>query len=374
MTRSESDVLVVFPTRYCNIECDHCIVDSGPRRRGTIDVAAASTAIEGAAMAGMSAVVFSGGESLVYEPALLSMCEHAHRLGLRTRVFTNGFWARSASRAQDQLERLARGHVDELVVSIDEYHAPWVPPDRVHHIVRAATHAAAVPFIFYQLVVPPRAMPDPEPGVWPPAVLQVLDAYGLAVERCVPFAAVDERCRRDPLGPAHALDALTREHMVLQWLPAFSGGRTRQRLPTLGTQRSLADAPGRGCAAVGRQITVTPEGNVYPCCSTWTNLAQRSLGRLTEVPRPADFADMVDEIRADPVVRAIHHHGPGRMLAVLAEEGHAIRGRYADICDRCEDLLSRFGRPQLEHAARELEGRTMLAWLTSDAPVDRSDA
>lgn len=374
MTRTESDVLVVFPTRYCNIECDHCIVDSGPRRRGTIDVAAARAAIEGAAMAGMRAVVFSGGESLAVEPALLAMCEHAHRFGLLTRVFTNGFWARSAARAQDVLERLARSHVDELVVSIDEFHAPWVPPDRVHHIVRAATQAESVPFIYYQIVVPPHAMPEPEPGVWPRAVLQVLDAYGLAVERCVPFADVDERCRSHPTGSAQALDALTREHMVLQWLPAFSGGRTRRRLPTLGTQRSLADAPGSGCSAVGRQITVTPEGDVYPCCSTWTNLSPRALGRLADAPRPADFAGLVDEIRADAVVRAIQHHGPGRMLAVLAEEGHAIRGRYADICDRCEDLLSRFERAQLEQAAHELEGRTMLTWLTNDSSVERSDA
>lgn len=354
--------LVLFLTRQCNIECDHCIVDSGPRRRGVLDPAAAMAAIDGAAAAGLRTLVFSGGESLLHAEPLARLCLHARDRGLRTRVFSNGWWGRSVAEAQAMLERLVADGVDELVVSLDSYHLPWVPAERLRNIVAATASAATTPFVYYQMVVPPPVDAAPAGGL-PPAVAAELAAYGLPAARALAFAAVDGWCRASGLSVAAALEVLTRERLVVQWLPLFVGGRAQRRLPTLALRRPLALAPGEGCASAGRQITVASDGAVFPCCSSWSSADAHRLGRVGPEDGAAGFAELTRRIADDPLVLAIHRLGPGRLLAALRDAGHAVTGSYSDICNMCEDLLRRFTREQLLAAAAELHARMVLDWL-----------
>src|SRR5213593_1868449 len=94
---SQPETFLVLPyTGLCNATCAHCVVESGPTRRDRIGAATAVAAIRGASQtSGMRMVVFSGGESFIYLDEVLGLCRQAGDLGLRTRIISNGYWARS---------------------------------------------------------------------------------------------------------------------------------------------------------------------------------------------------------------------------------------------------------------------------------------
>lgn len=361
------DVLVLFLTRYCNIACDHCIVDSGRERRGVMGRDLATAAIAGATAAGLRAVVFSGGESLVYEDELLHLAGVARRAGMTTRVFTNAFWARSLDDARMALARLAALGVDELVVSMDAHHLPFMPAERVRNVRAAAATARPLPFIYYQMVLDPGELDGPPPpaGEVPRAALAVLRAYGMEESRCVPFADVARRCQHAAdrgIDPGIVLESMARDHVVVQWLPAFRGGRARG-LATLRARRDLGPAEGGGCAAAGRQLTVTPEGLVFPCCSSWTNYAPQAVGAFDAGARPDDFVARLEAARRDPLVGAVRALGPGAVIQELHAQGHAIEGRWSDICDMCASLLGGFPPQALRDAAERAAERWITQWV-----------
>src|SRR5215467_5147235 len=109
--------LSIMPTLRCTAACAHCGTHSSPKVRTKLDRSALFKAIEEAAEIKYAAVVFTGGEPLLEWDLTVAGIRHAAKLGLRTRIVSNGFWARTDDRAKSAICELMDAGLDELNLS-----------------------------------------------------------------------------------------------------------------------------------------------------------------------------------------------------------------------------------------------------------------
>jgi MoaA/NifB/PqqE/SkfB family radical SAM enzyme len=120
-----SAILQVHPSRRCNLRCRHCYSSSGPWVADTIDPDVLRRTVIDASGLGYDVLAVSGGEPLLFR-GLSSLLRHAHELGMRTAVTTNGLLL-----TERRLCELV-GLVDVLAISLDgrpERH-DWIRGDR----------------------------------------------------------------------------------------------------------------------------------------------------------------------------------------------------------------------------------------------------
>ena len=82
-------IIHLHPTRHCNLACLHCYSSSDPRQTAALDPSVVGRALEVLRAEGYAHVSLSGGEPLVYQP-LEEVVDHAHALGYRVTMITNG--------------------------------------------------------------------------------------------------------------------------------------------------------------------------------------------------------------------------------------------------------------------------------------------
>lgn len=131
--------LNVLITNWCNAKCDHCCMNAGPTRHDKLDFAAIKKAIsELHAQHTLRLVVFAGGEPTIERATLSQSIRFCSELGIRTRLVTNAFWAKSAAAAFRYLKELRADGLVEINVSCDDYHLPYVPVGNVKNVWQAA--------------------------------------------------------------------------------------------------------------------------------------------------------------------------------------------------------------------------------------------
>lgn len=127
---------VVFSyTDKCNIQCDHCIVDSGPARTEKMDYEKAQAVIRDAGEMGtIKRITFTGGESLLFINEIGPLMSLTRSLGMNTALVSNGSWATSPEQAQKMLAKLEEHGLNELVISVSQWHSKFVPMERLDSI------------------------------------------------------------------------------------------------------------------------------------------------------------------------------------------------------------------------------------------------
>src|SRR5262245_21912250 len=106
-------IIHLHPTRLCNLACLHCYSESGPKLKAALDLEPLQQALQLLKGEGYTQVSLSGGEPLTYGP-LLPLIDHAHTLGFRVTMITNGLFP--AKRMDEVVSRLdgveiGRAHV-----------------------------------------------------------------------------------------------------------------------------------------------------------------------------------------------------------------------------------------------------------------------
>ena len=71
-------------------------------------------------------VVFSGGECTLLGADLIKMIKYASSKGLRTRIVTNGWWAKSYKIANEKIKEFKFAGLDEINFSTGDEHQKWV--------------------------------------------------------------------------------------------------------------------------------------------------------------------------------------------------------------------------------------------------------
>lgn len=293
--RGYGDKLVLVYTMACPLKCDFCchpVEDYGPvkiRKDEAIDWIRQTADIESFGL-----VAFTGGEPFLYHRELAEILEATHRPGLQMRIVTAAHWAATPQKALDMLRPLQERGLTELSVSTDPSHQEFVPASFAENASKAALELGLVT-----------------------EFAGVFWRQGIAIEDVVdvPAGALTTRGLVAPTGRAKRAEIDARSYGFVD------------------------DARFGACGDPGYyDLTVYPDGEVYPCCSGGFQIeAGLSFGNL----RRERVAEVFGRMRGDRYTRLIIDVGlyPVYQVAKLKfPEVYAKlppREDVASICELC---------------------------------------
>ena len=118
-------------TNYqCNAACRHCLYACSPERTGGYIRPKIAKEICGLLReGGCTSVHIGGGEPFLDIDGLVMLLETARKSGITVEyIETNAFWAADEDRAVKYLRALEAAGGDTLCISLDPFHAEYVPP------------------------------------------------------------------------------------------------------------------------------------------------------------------------------------------------------------------------------------------------------
>jgi pyruvate-formate lyase-activating enzyme len=289
--------LVFLFTRRCNFNCDHCSVSASPDRRETISGDIMKKAIEHAyALPSIRAMVFTGGEPTLYSELLKEGLTYAREKGVLTRVVTNAWWAKTPDRATRFLDELVTCGLNELNISYDDFHAPYLKiyggEQNVVNAVRAAKELG----------------------------LEVL--IGIVIH---PKARITSNYLRQLF-----LDAgIIGEVRILEDY-LFPLGRARYKLPKNVFVPDPEKATELGCRDAGKTLVILPSGEVTFCCGHILCSEAQRLITLGDLTSEGTLAEMVERMQRNVLYWWLHLEGPGAVLRELGISQKVYRN-----CEAC---------------------------------------
>lgn len=287
---------LAFPCRYlnlrftyhCNIRCRHCYNDSGPdRRRDRLDLQHMLSLVRDMPGAGIPGLNLTGGEPFLYPDDVLSLVREARRRGVTTiRIFTNGFWARSADAATQTLLQLQQAGfgaspTDLLKVSAGSFHREFLGDDLIARIADAH-------FAIFRRPIEADIEIDP---------------------------SGDDRSKPVTYWTAAAG---TRAAVVIRDVSAVGRG-----LEVAGDGGDGGRTP---CRLID-QLAVEPDGAVRPCCGL---NAQNSGVRIANAQQQS-LREMVKRMQNDPLLQVVATT-PMREVFTLVGKTAPATGRMCELC------------------------------------------
>jgi hypothetical protein len=293
--------LKVHLTYGCSSECSHCRFSC---RRETAEAVDPALVMETArvlkARNGLDLVVLMGGEPGLVPGVTHALCAGLSGMGLPLRVETNASWAVSDAAAEAFLRPLAAVQAS-VCFSVDAWHAPFIPLDRVMRAIRVC-----------------RA---------------------LGGQCCIESAYLDyPGCRHPKDRETKALLRLIDEAFP-EKVPGYEGtilfnGRASRDLAPLVSSGS--GVPREACTAVpwwsdsGIEglglLELDPSGLLSKGCGI-------AIGTAEDVERLLDGYDP----RRHPILGILLTEGPYGLARMAAKRGYEIREDYADKCHLCQE-------------------------------------
>ena len=121
-------------TELCTGDCRHCSQGGVPRRPDRIDPGIAADAVRKiAGTYDIKTVMVFGGEPLLHPDAVREIMSAATGIGIeRRQVITNGFFSTDPGEIRDMAKMLSECGVNDLLLSVDAFHAEKIPTGTVH--------------------------------------------------------------------------------------------------------------------------------------------------------------------------------------------------------------------------------------------------
>ena len=117
------DKLSIVVTDKCNAECEFCCLNCSPRNTNVRTEEELRRVIrEAADLDGLKEICFTGGEPLLYMDLVETGSAFAKGLGLKSAVYTNGFWGSDSGQAGEWVQRLKAAGVYRIHFSADPSH------------------------------------------------------------------------------------------------------------------------------------------------------------------------------------------------------------------------------------------------------------
>lgn len=121
----------------CNATCDHCLIQSNPRRRQKLNPEIATEILRQGAAYGKSFLDLSGGEMMLHPKEVMEVASAARDLGYYVCLNTNAFWARTPATARSILADLKAAGLRAVFPSASAYHLKYVPLERIKFLREA---------------------------------------------------------------------------------------------------------------------------------------------------------------------------------------------------------------------------------------------
>ena len=283
-------------TYHCNIECRHCYNSSGPdKKRQHIPLEPMLAIIAQMPDVGIGHLNLTGGEPFLYPDHLTALIAAGRAAGLRgISIYTNGFWAATAARATQALERLSavgfmQGPQDHIKMSTGIYHQEFVGFDRVLTLAR-----------IYHAMFGRRLRVDCEVATsgddTEGQVRREVNAAGLTDRVDLSFRGIST------LGRGKNLDAIAKDRI---------------------------DAP---CNDI-YQIVFDPDGSARPCCG----LNNENHGVLIGQLETHRLDDLVKRMQSDPILQFLATNPMSAIFDHVKTPRNA--DGYTSPCHLCQDAI-----------------------------------
>lgn len=296
-----------FAVSYkCNLECDHCCVESGPRRSGShLSVKMMLSLIDNMKAVGdLRRVAFTGGEALLFSREILPAIRHCKQLGVDTRVVTNATWAINEEVASQVAKTYAEAGLTEFAMSYSVYHRKAVPFERYVYATRAALSYG----IGIQFLITVCADGDVQVDTVRSKLAEFVGLEGQPITFHASALVQTGRARKLPLGAFEVMQ--------------------------------LGSVPKVGCGMVLNPSVVTAENNVMACCGyPYQECDELKIGSLDD---GTSLSQMLHQARRNLILRWIHAVGPWRILQTIHPQRYTEETQVlgAHICQGCNLLFS----------------------------------
>jgi MoaA/NifB/PqqE/SkfB family radical SAM enzyme len=236
----------------------------------------------------------SGGEGFIDFKKMVAVFSCARDVGFRSvGATTNAFWALTSEIAALRCEQLAAAGVTYLEVSMDHWHLPYVPLERVRNLLRAAK----------------------------PLGIRVM------------LRTLSSR--------AHFIGALFKDFSDADLAGAeIANSRVMpvgRGAATIPPEDVFGDIDMAGNCESVLNLTISPNGNVYPCCAGADMTDSLSSGNVHH----DSLQDIVLRMRTDQMIRHLVHNGSPTLIPIIESlgMGHKLKDKYFSICHLCWDIF-----------------------------------
>lgn len=136
---------ITFLTTYkCTAMCDECALECSPYDESPVlNFDQIKSHIDNIKkdFPSIRLVVFSGGEPFMMGENLRQSIEYVKQKKMLSRIVTNGYWARSLSKAKEKIKELKESGLTEINFSTGEDHQKYVPIDHIiNGVIASAEH------------------------------------------------------------------------------------------------------------------------------------------------------------------------------------------------------------------------------------------
>lgn len=324
----ESQSLTILTTDTCTASCAHCCMNSSPTRRGRlsapqirdyIDQAASSTTIK--------TVIFAGGEPLLLGEDLFLSLERVREKGMRSRLVTNAYWATSESRARDVTRKLRDAGLDELNISIDDFHLPYINSLNVKRAFDAAMLLDFESIIIAHCTGPNTKFNDRE----------LDELLGVTLPRIYD----EETGRKRRSGTER--ESVKRPYVAVsnsnvQYIGRGTVKLNMDDIPAREEWRSEAREVG-GCPWAVRSPAISPAGHLLSCCGF--EVAGNEVLDIGDLNQHS-LAQLLNDADNDLALNVIAIDGPYRIMDFLQarEPGLPFRKQYGSFCELCQHIVT----------------------------------
>lgn len=318
----EAKQITFLTTNKCTAECGHCSVSSSPRRKGTLTAKQMIKTIDDfIALSNIQLVIFAGGEPTLLGNELLEVIAYADSRRLLTRLMTNGHWATSPKAAKAKLVELREVGLQEINISCDDYHLPYIPSKRLRYAWDATRGLK-----FSSVVI--ASASNENSIMTPEKIMEILGEKVPLIYDDDGSATVDFN---NETGEVRVISNanLARLGRGVQFVP-----ESELRIPV--RQQSLDQR----CRWISSSPAISPSNHLLSCCGMEASgRAHLDYGSLEQTP----LASLIDKAQKSPVVRAIGVLGPYRVMSILRtlEPGAMFWDQYSGVCELCAHMFDR---------------------------------
>lgn len=136
----DPQVITFLTTFKCTAACENCCFQCSPKVSKCMTLTEMKSYMDLCLKEypSIKMVVFSGGECTLLKQDLIKIISYASAKGIRTRIVTNGWWAKSYKIAVDKIKEFKEAGLDEINFSTGDEHQEWVPFRNVRNAAVAA--------------------------------------------------------------------------------------------------------------------------------------------------------------------------------------------------------------------------------------------
>jgi len=133
------DTLGFALTDKCTAACKHCCFSCSPTSNSKLDTNRVIQYItESADIPEIKNIAFTGGEVFIFYDELKDLIALSSKMGKKTSLATNGFWAVDEDAAYSKMKDLKDRGLNHISLSYDRYHGEYVKADNIKNILRTS--------------------------------------------------------------------------------------------------------------------------------------------------------------------------------------------------------------------------------------------